>query len=148
MQQREEASQLEKKKLHQNSKAFRLLTNITYDPDELRSIRWAPNLAEAGFVPRPLPKDNGFALVVGGGAAIAAQGSLSSKAALAFVFRGLEVVLGGATAIEPHKPSSSFGAAGCTFTMCGTVLGAGTATGPHRSSSSPAFDVLVAAVFG
>lgn len=96
-------------------------------------------------MPLPLPRDKGFALVVGGGAAIAAHGSLSSKEAVVFLFTGFEVDFGGATAMEPHK-SSSCCAAGFAFREFDAVLGSGAASAPHRSSAS--FDDLIATLGG
>lgn len=82
-------------------------SNVHHIPDEVRLMRWAPSLGAAGLAPRPRPEDNGFALVVGGGAAMAAQGSSSSDCTVFFKFNGLEVVAGGGAAMEPHKSSSS-----------------------------------------
>ena len=81
---------------------------VIYIPDEdVRFILCAPNLGAAGLVPLPLPADKGFALVVGGGAAIAAQGSSSSTAPAVLTFNGFDADFGGGAAIEPHKSSSS-----------------------------------------
>lgn len=80
--------------------------NSVYIPDEdVRFIRWAPNFGAAGLAPRPLPADKGLALVVGAGAAMAAQGS-SSSVADDFKFKGFDV-FGAGAAMEPHKSSSS-----------------------------------------
>lgn len=77
-------------------------------PDEdVRFILCAPNLGAAALVPLPLPADNGFTFVVGGGAAMAAQGSSSSTAPLVLTFNDFEAIFGVGTAIEPHKSSSS-----------------------------------------
>ena len=58
--------------------------------------------------PRPRPADKGLALVVGGGAAIAAQGSsLSSEAELACALKGFATIFGAGAAIEPHNSSAS-----------------------------------------
>lgn len=82
---------------------------VIYTPDEgVRFILCAPSFGAAGFAPRPLATDRGFALVEGGGAAIAAHGSSSSTAALAFTFIGFETVLGAGAAMEPHESSCSF----------------------------------------
>ena len=53
-------------------------SSVHHIPDEVRLMRWAPSLGAAGLAARPRPEDKGFALVVGGGAAMAAQGSSSS----------------------------------------------------------------------
>lgn len=50
--------------------------------------------------------DNGLALVVGAGAAMAAQGSSSSSVWAVFKLKGLPV-FGAGAAIDPHKSSSS-----------------------------------------
>lgn len=109
--------------------------------DEVLSIRCAPSFWTAGFAPRPLPKDNGLAFVVGGGAAMAAQGSLSSKAALDFAVRGLEADFGGGAAIVSQRSSSFCEDAGLTFSDFAAVFGSGAEIEPHKSSSS-AFDVF------
>jgi hypothetical protein len=57
------------------------------------------------LAPRPLPADKGLALVVGAGAAMAAQGS-SSSVAVDFKFKGFDV-FGAGAAMAPHKSSSS-----------------------------------------
>lgn len=57
------------------------------------------------MAPRPLPDDKGLALVVGAGAAMAAQGSSSSVTA-DFKFKGFDV-FGAGAAMAPHKSSSS-----------------------------------------
>lgn len=81
---------------------------VIHIPDDVRFILCAPNLGAAGLAPRPLPADKGIALVVGAGAAIAAQGSSSSTVALAFKFKGFDDVFGAGAAMEPHKSSSLF----------------------------------------
>lgn len=101
----------------------------TYIPDEdVLPIFCAPNLGCAGFVPRPLPKDKGLALVVGGGAAMAAHGSASSFTTAGF--SGFVADFGGGAAIELQRSSTS---------LCddfGAVLGTGADIEPQRSSSS------------
>lgn len=85
-----------------------------------------------GF-PLPLPKDKGLALVVGGGAAMAAQGSLSSMLFLADV---LEAVFGGGAEIEPQRSSSLLEVdEGFDFIDFVVVLEAGAGMAPQRSSS-------------
>ena len=69
-------------------------SSVHHIPDEVRLMRWAPSLGAAGLAARPRPEDKGFALVVGGGAAMAAQGSSSSDCTVFFKFNGLEVVAG------------------------------------------------------
>ncbi|KAJ6422326.1 hypothetical protein OIU84_027310 [Salix udensis] len=92
------------KKLHFASSCFLFLS---YIPDEdVRFILCAPNFGAAGL-PRPLPAANGLALVVGGGAAMEAQGSSSSSVVADLTFKGLVEVFGAGAAIEPHKSSSS-----------------------------------------
>lgn len=81
------------------------LGNLDYMPYDVRFIRWAPNFGAAGLAPLPLPADKGLALIVGAGAAMAAQGSSSSVWA-DFKFKGL-AVFGAGAAIDPHKSSSS-----------------------------------------
>ena len=85
-----------------------IFLSLNYTPEEdVRFILWAPNFGAAGFVPRPRPADNGLALVVGGGAKIAAQGSSSSAAEAALTFKGFNALFGAGAAMEPHKSSSS-----------------------------------------
>lgn len=62
------------------------------------------------MAPLPRPATKGLALVVGGGAAMAAHGSSSSSDA-DFRFRGFDEDFGGGAAIEPHRSSSSLLAA-------------------------------------
>lgn len=81
------------------------IDNLYYMPDDVRFIRWAPNFGAAGLATLALLVDNGLALVVGAGAAMAAQGSSSSVWAV-FKFKGL-AVFGAGAAIDPHKSSSS-----------------------------------------
>ena len=69
-------------------------SSVHHIPDEVRLMRWAPSLGAAGLAARPRPEAKGFALVVGGGAAMAAQGSSSSDCTVFFKFNGLEVVAG------------------------------------------------------
>lgn len=59
------------------------------------------------MAPLPRPADKGLALVVGGGAAMAAHGSSSSTAPALFMLRGLDDVFGAGAAMDPHKSSSS-----------------------------------------
>lgn len=108
------------------------LSQFCYIPvEDVLFIRCAPSFGAAGFAPRPLPADKGLAFVVGGGAAIAAQGS-SSDVPADFTFSGFEAVLGAGAAMEPHKSSSSF-----LFALLFIeVFGAGAAMDPHKSSSS------------
>lgn len=115
-----------------------LVVNFHSPEEELRSIRWAPSLAGAAAFALPLPSAKGLALVVGGGAAMAAHGSPSSTAgavvvagALAPLVRGFVFVRGAGTAMEAHGSSSTDFAAG---------LGGGAATAPHGSSSSSDVD--------
>lgn len=94
--------------------------SIFYIP-EVRFILWAPNFGAVGLA-RPRPADKGFTEVVGGGAAIAAQGSSRSTAeeAAGFTFKDLEELLGTGAAMEPHRSSSSSPAAfggGFGFTL-------------------------------
>lgn len=81
--------------------------NLIYIPDDVRFILCAPNFGAAGLAPRPLLADNGLALVVGAGAAMAAQGS-SSSAAIDLKSKDFDDVFGAGAAMEPHKSSSSF----------------------------------------
>lgn len=74
------------------------------------------------MAPRPRPEDSGFALVVGGGAAMAAQGSSSSDCTVFFEFNGLEEVAGRGAAMDPHKSSSSVFAAAFAAVIFGLVL--------------------------
>lgn len=80
---------------------------VPYIPEDVRFILCAPSFGAASLAPRPLPAANGLALVVGGGAAMAAQGSSSSSVDAAFTFKGFDVDLGAGAAMEPHKSSSS-----------------------------------------
>lgn len=87
--------------------------------EEVRFILCAPNLG-AGFA-RPRPTDKGFTVVVGGGAAMAAQGSFGSTAAAAGLrFKGclLEPLFGTGAAMAPHRSSCS-----SSFTAFTTALG-------------------------
>ena len=59
------------------------------------------------MAPLPLPADKGLALLVGGGAAMAAQGSSSSTAPAVFTLSGFDAVFGAGAAMDPHKSSSS-----------------------------------------
>ncbi|CAF1800348.1 unnamed protein product [Brassica napus] len=53
-------------------------SSVHYIQDEVLLMRWAPSLGAAGLATLPRPEDKGFALEVGVGAAMAAQGSSSS----------------------------------------------------------------------
>lgn len=99
------------------TKIYKILSFLTFCPvfvyiiyipvQDILFILCAPNFGAAGLAPLPLPAAKGLALVVGGGAAIAAQGSSSSTVAADFTFKGFDDVLGAGAAMEPHKSSSS-----------------------------------------
>ncbi|KAH0881975.1 hypothetical protein HID58_058071 [Brassica napus] len=64
-----------------NSRMYACLSSsssVHYIQDEVLLMRWAPSLGAAGLATLPRPEDKGFALEVGVGAAMAAQGTSSS----------------------------------------------------------------------